>query len=430
MPHIYYAYESFKHPLNGLSPEYLESLACPATRQFQPCELVAKLILDANFTYGQGDTSKNAFLLTWIDDLLKSSSNLWLKARALEVRLALTYYEAGDYAGGVHACEAFLASVKDAQLANETVMDELTNSQVGIIEATLSELLVTEDSASDNFDKSKALLQDWSPLKPTCPSTKEKITHGNISRIHGKLLKDHGDWKESELQFKLFLDKYAVKRSQTEGWSAGDLAHVLMEQSRPAEAEEVLLKYLGPRQMFQTQDERAQDRRSDTMYLEMLLGESLMLQGRFDEADEALQNLLQHFHSFGKLWHFERFRVAFIMTILARIRQLTGQLYAAVEYWEKTLKYCLEELDVGNQKGKWDRKSFMPSIAILSMSDCYFDLGNQDHALGLQREVSQLLESSNAQPWILGLGSYWLEWLKFKANKRDIWEDGAVSTTV
>ncbi|KAK2590321.1 hypothetical protein QQS21_011997 [Conoideocrella luteorostrata] len=421
IPHINYAYESFRHPLNALSVEFLDSLASSedATGRPRPRELVAKLVLDGDLTYGQGDTTKNAYLLAWVDELLKSSiSDMGLKARALIIRLGITYYEAGDYTGGVQACQEFLTSVKEAQSAGKTCIDELTNAELGVIQSTLAELLVTEVSVAENFEKSKAVLKAWFPLNPNQPSSKEKITLGTQARILGKLLKDHGDWAESEAQFIVFLDTYAVRGSQTEGWSAGDLSHCLMEQARPVEAEQVLRRYLMPRQIFQSAEMRARDRRSDTMYLELLLGESLMLQSRYDEAENTCQALLRHFYNFDKLWHFERFRVAFLMTTLARLRHWRGQYYEAIEYWEKIFNYCVEELDVGNQKGKWNRGSFVPLVAVLSMSDCYFELGQEDQAAQLQAQALELLDSSDAQPWILGLGTYWLGWLRTKARKR------------
>jgi tetratricopeptide (TPR) repeat protein len=373
------------------------------------------MILDANITYGEGNELKNKDLLEWVDELLIPSSNLFLKARALEVRLAIGFYELGNYVGGVKAVKAFLPTAKDAISRNPALLNELTNAQIGVVEITLAEFLVTEVSIDDNFEESLGLLRGWSPLNPDAPSVKEGITLGIRTRTLGKVFKDHGDWKESGIELKEYLDTYAIKGSQSEGWAAGDLAHVFMEMSRFREAEPVLLECLKPRQSFQTPKERVRDRRSDTMYLEMQLGECLLLQGRYVEAEEKLQELLARFRSFGSLWHFEKFRVFFILTALARLRHLTDRFDLALKYWEEALEYSVTELDIENQKDNWGRNTFFPSIVLLSISDCHSELGNMKYALELQREANETLENCAPRRWVLGLGSYWLTWLK----KRD-----------
>jgi tetratricopeptide (TPR) repeat protein len=369
-------------------------------------------------TYGQGDTTKIAFLIAWVDELLQASANLYLKARVLEVRLAINYYEAGDYNGGVEEARRFLRAANDAVSSNPSLMNELTNAQLGVIQSTLSELLVTEASVTGQFEESKKLLERWLPLNPANPSMKERITLGIRSRILGKLSKDHGDWSESAAQLRDFLDNFAAQGSQTEGWAAGDLAHVLMELGRVPEAEDVLRQYLHPRQINQTPQEREIDRRSDTLYLEMLLGESLLRQNRVEESEDTLQGLLHRLQNFGTLWHFEKFRVMFILTSLARLRQTTGRMYAALKYWKQALDYCENELNTDTQRGKWGSDTFIPLVIILSMSECYYELGNREHALEMQQNSLNAIDTCVLQRWVLGLGTYWLDWLKERSTQR------------
>lgn len=423
IPHIIYAYESFECSDNGLSVELLDTLASPdhGTWRLRPSEVAAKLVLDGDLTYGQGEPKKNAYLLAWVDRFLQTSSNIYLQARALSVRLVITYYESGNYTGGINACKKFLHYVNEAKETGQATIDELSNAEIGIIQSTLAELLVTEVcSDSDRFAESKTLLQSWSPRNPDAPSRKEKFVLGERSRILGKILKDHGEWAKSQARFKEYLDKYALKGTQPEGWSAGDLAHTLMEQGHPKEAEKTLRRYLLPRQGFQTPGIRVRDRRSDTVYLEMLLGESLWLQGENKESQELMQELLNYFLSLDdELWHFEKFRVAFVMTVLARIHHLKGEYRQAVACWTRVIDYCESKMDVNEQRGKWDRNSFMPLIAELSLSDCYFELREEDIGMRYQTHSLGLLKNANTQRWILGLGTYWLKTLMIKARKRD-----------
>jgi tetratricopeptide (TPR) repeat protein len=336
----------------------------------------------------------------------------------MEIRLAISYYERGDYTGGIAEARAFLDTVQKAIDASPSLLNEVTNAQIGVIKTRLAEWLYTEVSTATDFNESLALLQSWSPLNPDHPSTKEHITDGVRSRILGKLLKDHGDWKESELQFKDYFSEFVVQGSQEEGWAAGDLAHCLMEMSREKEAEEVLVKYLTPRHAIRTLKDHARDRRSDTMYLEMLLGECLLQQKRYEEAEKRLQELRGRFNTFDSLLHFEKYRYFFILTALARRYHLTGQFSLALEHWSQALKYCFEDLDIGSQKGKWGRDTLFPNIVRLSISDCYFELGNEDQSLQLQQEAQETISKCAPTYWVLGLGTYWLRWIESKIAAR------------
>jgi tetratricopeptide (TPR) repeat protein len=379
------------------------------------------MILNAGITYGEGNELKNKDLLEWVNELLIPSSNLFLKARAFEVRLAIGFYESGNYIGGAKAAKAFLQTARNAIARNLAPVTKLTNAQIGAIEITLAEFLVTEVSVNDDFEESLELLQKWSPLDPNAPSAKEWDTLGKRSRILGKVFKDRGDWIKSEIELKKYLDTYTVKGSQSEGWAAGDLAHVLMETSRSSEAEHILRECLESRRGLQTPKERFRDRRSDTIFLEMQLGECLLLEERYPESEKLLQELLmvfKHFRSSGTLWHFEKFRVFFILTALARLHHLTNYFVEALKYWEQALDYSVTELDIGYQKGNWGRNTFFASIVLLSISDCHSELGNKKYALELQREADVALDECAPRRWVLGLGSYWLKWLREKIGEK------------
>src|ERR1700760_1615592 len=160
LPHLYAAYERFYHDLVGLSVSYLKSL--PSASGFlTPSERIADLILNANLTYGQGDPSKNVKLLKWMDELLYDSKNLYLRARALEFRIAVSYYETGDYAGGIAKLDNFLKEAKQVLDSNQISMNELINAQIGILRVRHAEWLYTEVSTATKCDDSLELLQSW-----------------------------------------------------------------------------------------------------------------------------------------------------------------------------------------------------------------------------------------------------------------------------
>jgi tetratricopeptide (TPR) repeat protein len=356
--------------------------------------------------------------LMWVDELLTNSTNLVLKVRAMEIRLAIKYYERGDYAGGIAEARAFLNTVQRAVDASPSLLNEVTNAEICVIITRLAEWLYTEVSTATDFNESLVLLRSWSPLNPDHPSIKERFADGIRSRILGKLFKDHGDWKESELQFNIYFSKFVVHNSPEEGWAAGDLAHCLMEMSREKDAEKVLVKYLTPRHTIGIIKDHARDRRSDTMYLEMLLGECLLLQKHYEEAEKRLQELLSRFNTFDSLLYFEKYRYFFILTALARRYHMTQHFSLALEYWNQALKYCFEDLDAESQKGKWGLDALFPNIVRLSISDCYFELGYEEQSLQLQQEAHKTINKCDPTPWVLGLGTYWLRWIDSKVAAR------------
>jgi tetratricopeptide (TPR) repeat protein len=418
LPHLYAAYERFYHDPVGLSVSYLKSL--PNTLGFlTPSERIAELILNANLAYGQGDPSKNVKLLKWMDELLFDSKNLYLRARALEFRVAVSFYEAGDYAGGSAKLDSFLKDANQVIDSNPTSQNELINAQVGTLRVRYAEYLCTEVSTAAEYGKSLELLQSWMPLNPQLPSRKELVTISIQARMLGKLFKDHGECEKSEIVFKKYLSEYGVKGSQEEGWAAGDLAHSLMEMDRAPEAEEILIKYLTPRHAFRNPMERTADRRSDTMYLEMLLGECFLLQKQYDKAERIMKELQSRFNTFEFLAHFERFRYFFVLTALARCYHLTDRFLDALGYWKLALKYCVDDLNVEKQEGKWSRNTLFPNIVLLSIADCYFELDNMEESWELQKEAETVIRSCAPTRWVLGLGTYWLRWVEHKMAARD-----------
>jgi tetratricopeptide (TPR) repeat protein len=169
---------------------------------------------------------------------------------------------------------------------------------------------------------------------------------------------------------------------------------------------------MKPRQGLLTEGDKGKDRRNDTMYLEMQLGECYLLRGRTTEAEEIMQELHQRFRGFNALYHLEKFRVVFILAALARLRHLNNQFDSALEYWKQTLERRVTELNSGMQNGEWARNTFFPSIVLLSMADCHFKMGNLEKGIEFRREADAGLGKSGPRPWVLDLGTYWLAYVR------------------
>ncbi|KAI0972419.1 hypothetical protein F4678DRAFT_430226 [Xylaria arbuscula] len=411
--HLHHSYDSFQDHSNNLTTDYLDSLAAPEDTSTTPRELIVQLILSATstYTYGEGDKYRTGKLLEWSDELIKKSEDICLQAMALEVRL-FHLHETGDYRGCIEPARAFLASTKVSIRQNPSILSESTNAQLGIVQVFMAERLVTEVSIDADFEESLQIIKNWQPLNTVNPSTRENITLGIQSRALAKLHKDHGSLEDGKKELRRYLSLYAVKNRPEEGWAAGDLAHILLELGEPGEAELVIRQYLNPRQASLTAEQRHGNRRTDTMYLEILLCEVFLSQSRAIECEENLQDLLTRFRSFGVLWYFEQFRLFVVQATLARLRQKHERYSEALVYWEDALDTCLSHLNVGYQEGNWGRQTFFPSIVLLSMAHCWYELGERGKADALRIESETVLQVTAPRPWVLALGTYWLAWVR------------------
>lgn len=364
MPHIYFAHDLFYDEASGLSNEYLRSVRGDGIL-LNAVEQAALLILDANITYGEGDDTKNTQLLSWAEELLTDTSHVFLKGRALELGLAIEFYEQGNYEGGAAAAREFLGTFKDVDV------DERTNAQIGMIEVVLAEMLVTEPDLDANFDASLSIYKGWQPMNSQSPSTREKVTWGVISQTRGQTYKDKGDWQTSANELTNYLAKFAISGSQNEGWAAGDLAQVLMEMGRLDEAETIFKDHLEKRTKLMTPRERERDRRSDTMFLEINAAELLLLQGRINDAEREylqLQKRFEKFASRSELPHFEKTGVFFVLCGLARAAQIRGDYSLSLTRWREVLDYSSKSMDLGFQRGKWGTDSYYTGVILISMA--------------------------------------------------------------
>lgn len=401
-----------------MTTEYLDNLAGPKDASTTPRELIVQLILSATstYTYGEGDKYRTRKLLEWSDELLQKSEDICLQAMLLEVRL-FHLHETGDYRGCIEPARAFLASTKESIRQDPSILSESTNAQLGVIQVFMAERLVTEVSSDADFEDSLQIIKEWQPLNPVNPSNRENITLGIQSRALAKLHKDHGSLDEGRRELRRYLSLYAVNNRPEEGWAAGDLAHILLELGQPGEAELVIRQYLNPRQACLTTEQRRGNRRTDTMYLEMVLCEAFLLQGRTEECEESLQDLLSRFRSFSVLWYFEQFRLFAVQATLARLRHINGRYSEALVYWQDALDTCLEHLNVGHQEGNWGRQTFFPSIVLFSMAHCWYELGEREKADALRIETETVLQVTACRPWVLALGTYWLAWVRDRMEK-------------
>ena len=270
------------------------------------------------------------------------------------------------------------------------------------------------------------MLKEWTLINPNTPSHLEMVAASVGSQTLGKILKDQGKWSEAATELRTFLGKYALNKSEPEGWAAGDLAQVLMEMDSVTEAEAVLRPQLDKRLEGLSEEARRKVRKNDTMFLEIQLAECLLLQREFAQAEVSLLELRQRFDSFGELWHCEKTRVLFVLFALARSDHLQARWSNAVERWRQVLAYGHSDLDVGFQRGHWGRDSYFMALASLSLADALYELGTNSNetssrteAEHLQGEAETALNRCPHMMWMLGLGTYWPQHIRLRMQARN-----------
>jgi hypothetical protein len=178
-------------------------------------------------------------------------------------------------------------------------------------------------------------------------------------------------------------------------------------------AEEILMRYLGLRHNNRQPEEISDSRENDTTYLEMLLGECYLCQGKYLKAEQVVLRYQKKLQGYSRLHFHERFRYFFSLTVLARCYHLSGKFKDGLKYWTEAWSYCANELNVGKQQGKWSEATIFPNIIQLSMLDCNYELGNLPEFPD-QRGRSEKLIKDTMTYWVPGLATYWLTWVRDK----------------
>jgi tetratricopeptide (TPR) repeat protein len=417
LAHVYAMYECFNKDLMGLTITYMNSLSNPS-ECLSPREQIAELVIKANTIQKGFDRSSSVKLLGWMNELLRESTNIYLKGRILESNWPIHRSDTTFAQANIPKFQEFLSYATPLIESGEVLLNELTNAQIGNIIARYAMLIYMEPTSDVGYSKGYELLEAWSPLDLDHPSTKERATMSHRCRVLGKFFKDHGQWQKSELEFHRYLNIYALPDSHEEGWSAGDLAQALLEMSRPVDAERIVVKYLAIRYPNTSPGYIGDKRRNDITYLEMLVGECFLEQKKYSQAEDIMIKFKRKLESFEPLASYERFRYFFVLTGLARCYHSTAKFEAALEYWSLALKYCTDRMNSGKREGKWTRDTLFVGIIVLSMSDCCHELGRIEASTELQQEAQGVLESKPVTYWVPGLASYWLQQIQRKVSIR------------
>ncbi|DAA78513.1 TPA_exp: Uncharacterized protein A8136_4489 [Trichophyton benhamiae CBS 112371] len=410
-------------------------------------EITAEMFMEVARGYGEGSSHLDNTLPRWIKTLINSSEKAGLQARLWCTRLPLEFYSKGKFTDG---CEAAAAFLRDANFSPGSKITSNDNAQAGFLRHMSVEYLARDDSLSDReeWEKRAKYIEAWKPLDPQNPSELERYAQGMGIRMRGKLAKDFGLFHEAYFSLKLFIEQYAKRGSREEGWAIGDLGQVVLElegadedcdalsdlmtngikcghdqlipelEARPCEViTQIYSQAIESRMIARgssSQYDRDNVRESDTMFLEInravsILREGIFNPGRYAEAERKLIGLKDRFENMltmGALWHDDQTRHFSVLAYLAQISHLQMDWEAAQIRWIETIDYG--QLSVK----EWNGDHYYIDVARYSLANAQLQAGGEPDAIiaGLDEIVHRL--NAEVVTWNLGLGTFWLEYIR------------------
>jgi hypothetical protein len=242
----------------------------------------------------------------------------------------------------------------------------------------------------DMFTEALYLLEDIKPLDNTHPSTMEKLVLRDKDFAIGRVYRFQGRFEEALERFKLLLPAYfGVRKSYHSLLS--HLSNTFVELGDATQAEEILLNALSNGEIH-------------NKYFQIALAEAKLHLKSFGKAKKICEELklsqesVKHPDMNALMFHLR------ILTVLARIAHLEGHLNDALTYWES----CLDQLRK-LEKGGWERDGFTQMICSFSIADIKQKVGNLEESRRLRVKAEAILENTDRQHWITGLGTIWLD---------------------
>ncbi|KAM5430281.1 hypothetical protein McanCB56680_004946 [Microsporum canis] len=248
--------------------------------------------------------------------------------------------------------------------------------------------------------RAKKELESWQPKNPNRPSRMESSVLSDHNVALGRLLKNQGLFTEALPYFeRIFHDIRSENCSGNPIWQMNALANVTdlyLEVRRPDDAEATL------RETVKVMYARGWQRYSITRRLRLTLAESFIMRAMFQRAEECLLRLIPMFEGIEdpdtnqKTEHFRTWAG------LARISHLQGNWDEAINRWKTAINIV--------ERSGWSKK-FNHGVLLQSLAQAQF---RADKILESQETLKVAKESLAAEErkyWIVGLGSYWLDYI-------------------
>lgn len=329
------------------------------------------------------------------NDLLKGDGDPYLKALSAEPE-SRHRRNRGDIAGSYQVLEEYVDGTAQPRKEKEIGSDARWNAMQGRLILSFAENLIKEDDLS----RAQAVLEGWKPLNPNTPSTMEKVVRRDRNILLGRIVKNQGRFSEALPYFEDPIQGFSLDNCNVSAsWKLSVFVHIAelyCEVGRPDDAEEVLTKELD---IFSSNGWRTiiTGRR-----LQLSLIETFIRRGMFARAEECLSKLIPAFEAIAEpniLQSTAHFRV---WIGLARVSHLQGHFDTALARWNRALGVV--------EASGWTT-GFSHGIILYSIAQVLYRIGKIEESHSTFENAQKSLATEKRKYWIVGLGSYWYEYI-------------------
>ncbi|KAF3936592.1 hypothetical protein ABW19_dt0207138 [Dactylella cylindrospora] len=277
---------------------------------------------------------------------------------------------------------------------DKTELTARYNAERGDLVISFAENLIRRSK----LQEAKMEISEWRPLSEKSPSALERITLRARDTILGKVLRYQGRFDEALPLLQNVLDECFVDDFfEGSAWYRvllSNVADLLAELDRPAEARELIQRELQPMYKRGTQD-IATGRR-----LRVSLAETLLQEGKFDEAKDVLLRLEEAHRNSNSTDHSMANSLFRVLIGLARVYHKQSLWDQALSYWKKSL----ENLGSANIE-----HGFNAGIVRYSIAHILHIKGDKMQSHLFQIEAKRDIEPEDQVFWIACFNSKWYE---------------------
>ncbi|KAI1942772.1 hypothetical protein LOZ66_001179 [Ophidiomyces ophidiicola] len=258
----------------------------------------------------------------------------------------------------------------------------------------------------NELSRAQAQIEQWKPLNLKSPSTMERVVLRTRDVVLGRILRLQGLFPAALEVYEKLLRMSDGDYKVSSGWQTtlfSALAYTYCEVGRPGDAEVALEKVLegiyacGWKNIALGKQTRK------------ALSESFLRRGMCKKAELCLFELLPAAEAeidptmFGKTTH------ACLWIGLARISHLQGEWHKALDRWKKALTIVESMMTTG----------FTHGVVLHSIAQVQFQLGCLEESQVSLRQAKESLAFEGRKYWIVGLGTYWYDYVVTTLEKTD-----------
>ena len=330
-----------------------------------------------------------------IKGLLDDKHDSYLSAQAAFIESKVLRMQ-GNVADSHKALEEHIHRTVLPGLDEGLGFDARWNATRGDLIISFSENLMR----GNDLQRAQAELEEWEPLAPTKPSTMEKIVLKSRNVMLGRIFKNQGRFHEALPYFEKLLLEFSYEDYHiSTGWQMAlfsNVADLYCEVGRPDDAEAVLAREM------EIIYARGWENISTGRRLQLALIESFIRRGMFKKAEDCLWKLVPIFEAITEPDMIQNTGYFRVWAGLARVSHLQGHWDDALVRWKRALAIV---------EGSGWTEGFNHGIILFSIAQVLTRTGNFDEGHSALRNAQKSLATEKRKYWIVGLGSYWYDYV-------------------